>query len=356
MATPGSSPSPPPPEPQLQAMHALDAQFAALAKSHRHVRCIVKLGGAAITRKEELETVNEPVLAATTLHLKEAMGMPYTSLPMDWSRKDGSSVADLVPNCSGQNLDIPNAFVIVHGAGSYGHFQASKSGVNKGDLKNPLVKAGFVATRISVTKLNQEVVRSLASEGIPAVGVAPFSAGWSTQNKVLKRDNVMEVRRAVDAGFVPVLHGDAVLDNTLGCTILSGDVVVRKLAQVVKPSFVVFLTNVPGVFDRSPEEPGATLLREIVVFEDSSWTIVDPPFGVNNKSGVETTVAAHDTTGGMSTKIAEAAAIAAMGIDVYIVEAGTPHALEALRGHVKNLKSKKTWMGTLIRSALGRRS
>lgn len=78
-------------------------------------------------------------------------------------------------------------------AGSYGHFQASKSGVNKGDLKNPLVKAGFVATRISVSfsshlrstlhfvsnsvyraffthfffnvqvsKLNQEVVRSMA--------------------------------------------------------------------------------------------------------------------------------------------------------------------------------------------------
>lgn len=84
-----------------------------------------------------------------------------------------------------------------------------------------------------------------------------------------------------------------------------------------------------------------------VVFEDSSWTIVDPPFGVNSNSGgmrrscildytsiiallgtlticeltaVQTTVAAHDTTGGMSTKIAEAASIAAMGIDVYIVE------------------------------------
>jgi isopentenyl phosphate kinase len=40
---------------------------------------------------------------------------------------------------------------LVTGAGSYGHFQASKAGVNKGDLKNPLVKAGFVATRISVS-------------------------------------------------------------------------------------------------------------------------------------------------------------------------------------------------------------
>lgn len=43
------------------------------------------------------------------------------------------------------------SFFCMIGAGSYGHFQASKSGVNKGDLKNPLVKAGFVATRISVS-------------------------------------------------------------------------------------------------------------------------------------------------------------------------------------------------------------
>lgn len=35
-------------------------------------------------------------------------------------------------------------------SGSFGHFQASKSGVHKGGLYQPLVKAGFVATRISV--------------------------------------------------------------------------------------------------------------------------------------------------------------------------------------------------------------
>lgn len=35
-------------------------------------------------------------------------------------------------------------------SGSFGHFQASESGVHKGGLNQPLVKAGFVATRISV--------------------------------------------------------------------------------------------------------------------------------------------------------------------------------------------------------------
>lgn len=35
--------------------------------------------------------------------------------------------------------------------GSFGHFQASRSGVHKGGLEKPIVKAGFVATRISVS-------------------------------------------------------------------------------------------------------------------------------------------------------------------------------------------------------------
>lgn len=62
--------------------------------------------------------MNEPVLAATTVHLREAMGMPnYATLPMDWSRRNGSLVADLPPSSVGQHLDFPNAFVVVHGAG-----------------------------------------------------------------------------------------------------------------------------------------------------------------------------------------------------------------------------------------------
>ena len=43
-------------------------------------------------------------------------------------------------------------------AGSYGHFQASGSGVSKGDLKASFVKAGFVATRISVREFFVPVV------------------------------------------------------------------------------------------------------------------------------------------------------------------------------------------------------
>lgn len=39
-------------------------------------------------------------------------------------------------------------------------------------------------------------------------------------------------------------------------------------------------------------------------------------------TAVEISVAAHDTTGGMETKILEAAVIARLGIDVYITKVG----------------------------------
>lgn len=94
-------------------------------------------------------------------------------------------------------------------------------------------------------------------------------------------------------------------------------------------------------------------------------------------STVKTTAAAHDTTGGMETKIAEAAMIARLGIDVYIVKVMTPllqiyldlfqlmfwelvviklnwmqaatsHALRALSGELRG-NIPDDWSGTVIR-------
>ncbi|PPS17471.1 hypothetical protein GOBAR_AA03111 [Gossypium barbadense] len=368
------------------------------------IRCIVKLGGAAITCKNELEKINEENLETVSSHLRQAMNLGSCSkqvMGMDWSKRDAvsdisSSLCDFGDQCQ-FNVDF-SRFVVVHGAGSFGHFQASKSGVHKGGLNQPLVKAGFVATRISVTTLNLEIVRALAR-----VASADLSG----------------VAKAIDSGFIPVLHGDAVLDERLGCTILSGDVIIRHLAEHLRPEYVVFLvsfsrlvnsidlllhapkiglftlhctcltlfhacfpinviykTDVSGVYDRPPTDPNAVLLREIAVDEDGKWSVVKPTPQSLNKQ-VEITVAAHDTTGGMVTKISEAAMIAKLGIDVYIVKrvfllseclrihvdgqppkemleaskelfAATSHSLRALRGELRH-GIPDDWLGTVIR-------
>lgn len=318
-------------------------------KLKKPLRCIVKLGGAAITWKDELEMINEKNLASVTLQLRQAM-MSHSTVTqtMDWSKRAGTAEL-VVPDSFGDQQISLDAFIVVHGAGSFGHFQASKSGVHKGGLPSPAVTAGFVATRISVTFLNLEVVRALAKDGIPALGISPLASGWSTYKRNVENANISEVVRIIDSGFIPVLHGDAVFDSAQGCTILSGDVIIRQLAQELMPQYVVFLTDVPGVFDRPPTEANAVLLKEIVVNEDGSWSIVKPVLPHMNKA-VQTTTAAHDTTGGMATKISEAAMIAKLGIDVYIVQAGTDHSLKALNGELKE-EIPDNWIGTIVRNS-----
>ncbi|KAL9307362.1 Isopentenyl phosphate kinase [Arabidopsis thaliana] len=319
----------------------------------RSIRCIVKLGGAAITCKNELEKIHDENLEVVACQLRQAMlegSAPSKVIGMDWSKRPGSSeISCDVDDIGDQKSSEFSKFVVVHGAGSFGHFQASKSGVHRGGLEKPIVKAGFVATRISVTNLNLEIVRALAREGIPTIGMSPFSCGWSTSKRDVASADLATVAKTIDSGFVPVLHGDAVLDNILGCTILSGDVIIRHLADHLKPEYVVFLTDVLGVYDRppSPSEPDAVLLKEIAVGEDGSWKVVNPLLEHTDKK-VDYSVAAHDTTGGMETKISEAAMIAKLGVDVYIVKAATTHSQRALNGDLRG-SVPEDWLGTIIR-------
>ncbi|CAN6470224.1 unnamed protein product [Victoria cruziana] len=115
----------------------------------RPLRCIVKLGGSAITHKDVLEHINDKDLAAVASQLREVIMHSSTRrCTMDWSKQPG--IPPSIPADFGDHVLGSSAFIVVHGAGSFGHFQASKAGVHKGGLHLPHVTAGFVATRISV--------------------------------------------------------------------------------------------------------------------------------------------------------------------------------------------------------------
>nr|CAB3478393.1 unnamed protein product [Digitaria exilis] len=92
----------------------------------RPVRCIVKLGGAAITNKGELESINEESLRSACAQLRQAMsesdgdGSPEKVLGMDWSKRQGDPAdpavdAELIAGMAG--LGIDTNFIVVHGAG-----------------------------------------------------------------------------------------------------------------------------------------------------------------------------------------------------------------------------------------------
>jgi isopentenyl phosphate kinase len=54
------------------------------------------------------------------------------------------------------------------------------------------------------------VVSHLVKEGVPAVAVSPFGI-WSTKTGEVVTHNAKDIRKMIEDGLVPVLHGDVVL-------------------------------------------------------------------------------------------------------------------------------------------------
>ena len=74
------------------------------------------------------------------------------------------------------------------------------------------------------------------------------------------------MHRIATRGWIPLLHGDVVTDTHQGVAILSGDTIIHELCRHI-PSLkrAVFLTDVDGVFDHDPAEPGARRIAEVRV-------------------------------------------------------------------------------------------
>ncbi|XP_068674230.1 uncharacterized protein [Montipora foliosa] len=229
-----------------------------------NVEVIVKLGGCAVTHKGNFETVKHEAIEAAAKVVKEIKG-----------------------KC-----------IVIHGAGSFGHFQAHEYGTANGFSEDHDKSCiGFAKTRQSVTKLQHMITEVFIANGIPAVGISPCGS-WLTGGGVVTRSAVQPLVELIAEGFVPILHGDCVLDSEQGCAILSGDKIIEKLVEELHPSRVVFLTDVDGIYDKPPSNEGATLLRRVSVKPNGKLTIA-----------IETSALTHDVTGGVWEKLRTASNI-----------------------------------------------
>jgi len=55
------------------------------------------------------------------------------------------------------------------------------------------------------------------------------SPSWRKHGDVVTRDGCADLERLVAEGFVPVVHGDALIDDEAGCAILSADTILEVL-------------------------------------------------------------------------------------------------------------------------------
>lgn len=260
---------------------------------------ILKLGGSVITRKgAEKPTLNHENLERIAREISQSN---YEKL------------------------------IIVHGAGSFGHPFALEYGIgdeirNNQDLENK--KMGFSITQQAVKELNNRVCHYLRKHNILSVSIQPSSFIF-TKNKRIKSANLDLIRRYLDLGFIPVLYGDVVLDSedAIKMAVLSGDQIIKYLAENLKPKRVILGTDVDGIYNKDPKKYADAQLLEVVSSLDHM---------VNGDT--ETT----DVTGGMGGKLSELLKLADMGVESEIINANHFNIIK------KALNGEKI-MGTLIK-------
>lgn len=284
---------------------------------------IVKLGGAAITNKKgicELAPENELSI------LLDQVATAYEIL-----------------KGAGHQL------ILVHGAGSFGHPQAVKyklksgwsSSQNTSNLPDSSYLKGYSHIRNCLQILCQKIVSKLEQRNVPALTMSPIDYIETVNCEETPSDEFItmatRVNKYLSLGFVPVLHGDAVLDQIRGCTILSGDIIMYQLTRLLpQVCRCVFITDVCGIYKLDPKlypHEDNELIQHIKV--DS---IADQQDQQSNNNTDQMTVA--DVTGGMQGKVKWAKKMVShseQNLDTVICRWGTDEALD-----IMTLKAKLT--------------
>lgn len=213
--------------------------------------------------------------------------------------------------------------ILIHGAGSFGHILAKQYKLNDGYKRKKQVE-GFALTQAMVQRLNNLVLASLHNHDIPGVSIPPHAVLSLSDHKPARVDfNIFKKYLAL--GFTPVTFGDVALDNQLGFSICSGDLLSQLLAAEFKPEKVIFVIDEDGLYSANPKTN-----KDATFFEDTT---------VKNLEKLTTSLDAHaDVTEGMKGKINTIKQIAKTGADTIILNGNIHNRLsDTLKG--KKVKS-----------------
>jgi len=237
---------------------------------------ILKIGGSAITDKTEQLAAKTDIINRLAEEIKRA--------------------------------DLDN-LIIVHGGGSFGHPTAEKYGIKDGYKEDPAQKLGFAETHHVMTVLNGLVMDALIWHEVPAISIAPSCCVITDNGKIRYFDETV-VKAMQKMTFTPVMYGDAVLDDKLGFTVLSGDQLVAYLAIKYRASKIVVGVDTDGLFDADPKtNPNAKPYKHLTLAELKQ---IQPKIGK---------AAVTDITGGMAGKITELIPAIEQGVRVTITGA-----------------------------------
>jgi isopentenyl phosphate kinase len=174
-----------------------------------------------------------------------------------------------------------------HGSGSFGHQAAKKFGTRNG-VQTKEDWFGFLEVWKQARALNQIVIDTLSSAGLPVLSFPPVSSVLSDQQEVIHW-NTQPIEYALSKGIIPVIYGDVIFDHSMQGTILSTEELFLALANTIAPDRVLIAGIEKGVWQ---DFPVCTTLREKItpaIYDDKD----------NHLLGSK----AVDVTGGMAEKV-----------------------------------------------------
>ncbi len=150
-----------------------------------------------------------------------------------------------------------NRIVLIHGGGSFGHYVVEEHrGLDSME--------SVLQTIWYMRELNMIFTDYLHYYNVPGIPMDTHSIAFIDSGKL--EINTKPIRKAVDDNFIPVLYGDVIFTDSKP-TILSGDEIAWYLAKELKPSRLLFVTSVKGVYNKDPLKEGARLLYSISLKE-----------------------------------------------------------------------------------------
>lgn len=231
------------------------------------------------------------------------------SVPLSFSKdvvyKMGEAIYDLSKS---------EPIILVHGGGSFGHYYSVQYDMHTKPGQYSL--DGFAIVRNSMVKLNSLILDVLAQCGLrtyccpPSVLVysndAPYGGMTNKYNAIPER--VQEMQAIAKSGMCPVLYGDAMWHKDRMSYILSGDVIMSMLSEMLRPRLAVFAMDVDGLYEsmeskRVIQKVDAKRLAEFNIADDAQK---------------------NDVTGGMVRKVRAATEISDNGVDVFFVNGKKP--------------------------------
>jgi isopentenyl phosphate kinase len=180
----------------------------------------LKLGGSLITDKTGVEVVRGDVVVRLAHEIAAARA---------------------------QNPDTQ--LVLGHGSGSFGHVAGAERGTRQG-VSSDADWQGFARVSDAASRLNRIVVRELLEAGVTAVSLQPSASAICRDGQIIALAHE-PVRRALDAGMVPVVFGDVAFDTVRNGTIISTEEVLMFLATKIRPSWFLLAGETAGVLDEA---------------------------------------------------------------------------------------------------------